>query len=283
MQEGFHQASSKLKLKRRKRDVIDVHGGRIFRPTGRKDRHSKVCTTRGPRDRRVRLSPNTAIQFYDVQDRLGYDRPSKALDWLMKEAKSAIDALDLSDNHNAENIMQSGEHQSEEGFQDPCLRETFCHQMHPDGSFSTSESGIQCREGWKDSPIYPDDHFNSKSRTQGQSLGRYTQPLPDDSIIMSCYRQGLFSTSTPSHLDTELEMAGFPRLFTWNYNNVNSGTSSPVLGQNQFFSQREPLQSSICPPMNHALLGAQFSSIGFFGDEISKFTASPSEVEEKEK
>ncbi|RRT49973.1 hypothetical protein B296_00026640 [Ensete ventricosum] len=57
------------------------------------DRHSKVCTAKGPRDRRVRLSAHTAIQFYDVQDRLGYDRPSKAVDWLMKNAKAAIDEL----------------------------------------------------------------------------------------------------------------------------------------------------------------------------------------------
>lgn len=65
-----------------------------MRSTGRKDRHSKVCTARGPRDRRVRLSAHTAIQFYDVQDRLGYDRPSKAVDWLIKNAKDAIDNLD---------------------------------------------------------------------------------------------------------------------------------------------------------------------------------------------
>ncbi|GMJ10144.1 TEOSINTE BRANCHED 1, cycloidea and PCF transcription factor 3 [Hibiscus trionum] len=44
-------------------------------------------------DRRVRLSAHTAIQFYDVQDRLGYDRPSKAVDWLIKKAKPAIDEL----------------------------------------------------------------------------------------------------------------------------------------------------------------------------------------------
>lgn len=79
------------KGKRRKNDTL---GGRIMRSTGTKDRHSKVCTARGPRDRRLRLSPKTAISFYDVQERLGYDRPSKAIDWLMKEAKSAIDALD---------------------------------------------------------------------------------------------------------------------------------------------------------------------------------------------
>ncbi|KAJ4729694.1 transcription factor TCP4-like [Melia azedarach] len=74
-------------------EIVQVQGGHIVRSTGRKDRHSKVYTSKGPRDRRVRLSAHTAIQFYDVQDRLGYDRPSKAVDWLIKKAKSAIDKL----------------------------------------------------------------------------------------------------------------------------------------------------------------------------------------------
>ncbi|GMH25562.1 hypothetical protein Nepgr_027405 [Nepenthes gracilis] len=73
--------------------IVEVQGGHIVRSTGRKDRHSKVCTAKGPRDRRVRLSAHTAIQFYDVQDRLGYDRPSKAVDWLINKAKAAIDGL----------------------------------------------------------------------------------------------------------------------------------------------------------------------------------------------
>eukprot|EP00267_Zea_mays_P053472 XP_020406602.1 transcription factor PCF7 [Zea mays] len=68
--------------------------GRIVRSAaGRKDRHSKVCTARGLRDRRVRLAAHTAIRFYDVQDRLGYDRPSKAVDWLIRNAKAAIDEI----------------------------------------------------------------------------------------------------------------------------------------------------------------------------------------------
>ncbi|KAK4439138.1 Transcription factor TCP4 [Sesamum alatum] len=74
-------------------EIVEVQGGHIVRSTGRKDRHSKVCTAKGPRDRRVRLAAHTAIQFYDVQDRLGYDRPSKAVDWLIKKAKAAIDEL----------------------------------------------------------------------------------------------------------------------------------------------------------------------------------------------
>jgi hypothetical protein len=68
--------------------------GRIVRFTaGRKDQHRKVCTACGLRDRRVRLAAHTAIRFYDVYDRLGYDRPSKAVNWLIRNAKVVIDEL----------------------------------------------------------------------------------------------------------------------------------------------------------------------------------------------
>ncbi|KAM6551233.1 hypothetical protein CsatB_001041 [Cannabis sativa] len=73
---------------------LQGHGGHVSRPIERKERHNKVSTSRGPRDRRVRLSAYTAIQFYDVQDRLGYDRPSKAVDWLIEKAKAAIASLE---------------------------------------------------------------------------------------------------------------------------------------------------------------------------------------------
>ncbi|RWW72695.1 hypothetical protein BHE74_00019493 [Ensete ventricosum] len=66
---------------------------RVSRASGGKDRHSKVYTARGLRDRRVRLSVSTAIQFYDLQDRLGYDQPSKAIEWLIKAAAAAINEL----------------------------------------------------------------------------------------------------------------------------------------------------------------------------------------------
>ncbi|KAG4124498.1 hypothetical protein ERO13_D10G043432v2 [Gossypium hirsutum] len=66
---------------------------RVSRASGGKDRHSKVWTSKGLRDRRVRLSVTTAIQFYDLQDRLGYDQPSKAVEWLIKAASDAIAEL----------------------------------------------------------------------------------------------------------------------------------------------------------------------------------------------
>ena len=67
--------------------------GRVSRVFGGKDRHSKVYTAKGIRDRRVRLSVATAVQFYALQDRLGYDQPSKAVEWLIKAAAAAIDKL----------------------------------------------------------------------------------------------------------------------------------------------------------------------------------------------
>ncbi|KAF5725412.1 Plastid transcription factor 1 putative isoform 1 [Tripterygium wilfordii] len=66
---------------------------RIVRVLGGKDRHSKVRTIRGLRDRRIRLSIPTAIQLYDLQDRLGLNQPSKVVDWLLNAAKDGIDEL----------------------------------------------------------------------------------------------------------------------------------------------------------------------------------------------
>ncbi|KAL4345131.1 hypothetical protein HN51_063109 [Arachis hypogaea] len=66
---------------------------RVSRSLGGKDRHSKVCTIRGLRDRRIRLSVPTAIQLYDLQDRLGLGQPSKVIDWLLQATKLDIDKL----------------------------------------------------------------------------------------------------------------------------------------------------------------------------------------------
>ncbi|XP_042448248.1 transcription factor TCP13-like [Zingiber officinale] len=66
---------------------------RVTRAFGGKDRHSKVRTIRGLRDRRVRLSMPTAIQLYDLQDKLGFNQPSKVVDWLINAAQHEIDKL----------------------------------------------------------------------------------------------------------------------------------------------------------------------------------------------
>ncbi|CAH2065880.1 unnamed protein product, partial [Thlaspi arvense] len=59
----------------------------------KKDRHSKIHTAQGLRDRRVRLSIGVARQFFDLQDMLGFDKASKTLDWLLKKSRKAINEL----------------------------------------------------------------------------------------------------------------------------------------------------------------------------------------------
>ncbi|KAJ9163391.1 hypothetical protein P3X46_023063 [Hevea brasiliensis] len=61
--------------------------------TGKKDRHSKIHTAQGPRDRRMRLSLQIARKFFDLQDMLGFDKASKTIDWLFTKSKAAIKEL----------------------------------------------------------------------------------------------------------------------------------------------------------------------------------------------
>ncbi|KAL0442686.1 UNVERIFIED_CONTAM: Transcription factor TCP4 [Sesamum latifolium] len=285
--QGFNLASANLKAKRRKAaEIIEVHGGRILRSAGRKDRHSKVCTARGTRDRRVRLSPRTAIQFYDVQDRLGYDRPSKAIDWLMKEAKTAIEALDheppplaVDENFRAANVTEI--HSSSKGKLQQMLQES--------GRFLSSESGmIQNLEDGN--PIssfglftnvdaclsstefqaYTNDCFNSSiSRTEA----------PEDSILYSSYQEGLLSAPLTTPLDifeTNLEMAKMQKILTGGGEDYSSIKSPPDhfpasqdLGHSLMFSQREPLQSS---SRNSSPISTQLPGISFSHEELPIFT-----------
>ncbi|KAJ9564193.1 hypothetical protein OSB04_000159 [Centaurea solstitialis] len=59
----------------------------------KKDRHSKIFTAQGPRDRRVRLSIDISRKFFGLQDLLGFDKASKTLDWLFTKSKTAIKDL----------------------------------------------------------------------------------------------------------------------------------------------------------------------------------------------
>nr|QFR35735.1 teosinte branched 1 [Garnotia stricta var. longiseta] len=59
----------------------------------RTDRHSKIRTAQGVRDRRMRLSVGVAREFFALQDRLGFDKASKTVNWLLTQSKPAIDCL----------------------------------------------------------------------------------------------------------------------------------------------------------------------------------------------
>ncbi|KAJ0818573.1 putative transcription factor TCP family [Helianthus annuus] len=61
--------------------------------SSKKDRHSKIDTARGPRDRRMRLSVDVAKRFFKLQDMLGFDKPSNTIEWLLTKSKHAIQDL----------------------------------------------------------------------------------------------------------------------------------------------------------------------------------------------
>ncbi|KAK1407424.1 hypothetical protein QVD17_39040 [Tagetes erecta] len=60
-----------------------------------KDRHSKINTAQGPRDRRMRLSLDVSKKFFKLQDMLGFDKASKTVEWLLMKSKSNIQELVL--------------------------------------------------------------------------------------------------------------------------------------------------------------------------------------------
>ncbi|XP_029128870.1 transcription factor DICHOTOMA isoform X2 [Cajanus cajan] len=64
----------------------------------KKDRHSKIHTSQGLRDRRVRLSSEIARKFFDLQDMLEFDKPSNTLEWLFTKSENAIKELAQSKN-----------------------------------------------------------------------------------------------------------------------------------------------------------------------------------------
>ncbi|XWS50693.1 hypothetical protein CRYUN_Cryun12cG0108400 [Craigia yunnanensis] len=66
------------------------------RSSSKRDRHSKINTANGTRDRRMRLSLDVAREFFGLQDMLGYDKASRTVEWLLIQAKPEIKKLDRS-------------------------------------------------------------------------------------------------------------------------------------------------------------------------------------------
>ncbi|KAI4344049.1 hypothetical protein L6164_011323 [Bauhinia variegata] len=65
----------------------------------KRDRHSKIKTARGLRDRRMRLSLEVARNFFGLQDMLGFDKASKTVEWLLNQAKDDIKHLATDQNN----------------------------------------------------------------------------------------------------------------------------------------------------------------------------------------
>eukprot|EP01018_Ginkgo_biloba_P038891 Gb_36354 [translate_table: standard] len=89
----YNGALGRMKGKLNSWNLKKAYGNGISCLSESKDRHSKVVTSRGPRDRRMRLSIETAMKVFSLQDRLGFDQPSQAIEWLIQKSNYAISEL----------------------------------------------------------------------------------------------------------------------------------------------------------------------------------------------
>ncbi|WMV22223.1 hypothetical protein MTR67_015608 [Solanum verrucosum] len=86
--ESTSTTTSTIRRKNNKRVTTGAGVG-----SSNKDRHSKINTAHGPRDRRMRLSLEIARKFFNLQDLLGFDKASKTVEWLLTKSKSAVNDL----------------------------------------------------------------------------------------------------------------------------------------------------------------------------------------------
>ncbi|KVH98432.1 transcription factor TCP12-like [Cynara cardunculus var. scolymus] len=72
---------------------VEPENSSLRKRASKRDRHSKIYTARGPRDRRMRLSLDVAKKLFGLQDLLEFDKASKTVDWLLTKSKAAIQEL----------------------------------------------------------------------------------------------------------------------------------------------------------------------------------------------
>ncbi|XP_034698366.1 transcription factor TCP4-like [Vitis riparia] len=253
---SLEHASSELRLKKGA-ERVQVRRGHIARSIGKKDRHSK--------------------------DRLGYDRPSKAVDWLMEKAKTAIDALaELPTQCPLSTSVVASAQQREQNLnhlQHPhlCVEqlETILdlNQQHlnenpiySSGLFHIPVSTAFSAVHFQNSPAYPNLGAISHTQYPYLSIQSFQDPTlgRHHSTTISSADQAIYSASSPLVFDAASnhwphsdppEMSQPQKMIDWNSDTGNGiqglvfdslplPLQEPALSQNQLFSEREPLQST---------------------------------------
>ncbi|KAJ8538475.1 hypothetical protein K7X08_027696 [Anisodus acutangulus] len=212
---------------------------RVSRASGGKDRHSKVLTSKGLRDRRVRLSVNTAIQFYDLQDRLGCDQPSKVVEWLLKAAAPSIaelppleafpDTLQLSNEKRSSVGTEPGFHSADVEMDDDL---TYNQQQQPCSnsetskgsglSLSRSDSRVKARERARERATEKEKEKENKS-----SVVARHQDMHPSSSFTELLTGGMSNNNNNTSPNGSIHQ-NTPR--QWSTNPLEYFTSSGLLG-----------------------------------------------------
>ncbi|KAJ8762008.1 hypothetical protein K2173_006610 [Erythroxylum novogranatense] len=229
---------------------------RVSRASGGKDRHSKVWTSKGLRDRRVRLSVTTAIQFYDLQDRLGYDQPSKAVEWLIKAAADSIAELpslngsfpdtpkQLSDEKRNSEGTEQGFDSADVELDDPSFNQN--QNQHLSLSKSACSSNSETSKGSGLSLSRSDMKVNRvKARERARERAAKEKEKENDSRIGVGHHQNLNPISQNSTF-TELLTAGISSVSN-NSNNTTTNNSPSASEANLFHKAAEARQWPLTP------------------------------------
>jgi len=207
---------------------------RLSRLTGGKDRHSKVRTAKGLRDRRVRLSGPTAIQLYDLQDRLCLEQPSMAVDWLIKAAKSAIYELTVQDaemaSASAGNLALTSSN---------CSSVEYCVGSPRESATAAAASGLTAfRVGLSSPKAQGTDSHNaisgkaiSTTNLKESDLARSSSSTSDGSIKGSAEHTSNCSMSKPAASRREARLKARERARRKSASAQNSVGSPPAIQQ----------------------------------------------------
>lgn len=90
-----HHHHQSLMMEQQQQHQRKLRSGCSSSSSSKRDRHSKINTLRGPRDRRMRLSLPVAREFFGLQDILGVDKASKTVEWLLFQSRHAIKKLSM--------------------------------------------------------------------------------------------------------------------------------------------------------------------------------------------
>ncbi|CAH1439564.1 unnamed protein product [Lactuca virosa] len=132
------------------------------RSAGKKDRHSKIHTAQGLRDRRMRLSLHIARKFFGLQDMLGFDKASKTIEWLFSKSKKAIE--EVTEGFQSQNTTQSVSNENNERCQSPvsdCIVDSDIDYNNP---FSNKGKQLRLQDDM--------DSWNSRKPTESDVLAR---------------------------------------------------------------------------------------------------------------
>ncbi|KAL3636512.1 hypothetical protein CASFOL_018811 [Castilleja foliolosa] len=178
--------------------------------TAKRDRHSKINTSQGPRDRRVRLSIGVARKFFDLQEMLGFDKPSKTLDWLLIKSKSAI-----------KHLVNSKQQQ-----QQPGCSLSECEEINNNNNnIENNEINKSLRKKGKSKKAYKDVHQQAAKESRVKARARARERTREKMCIKQQMCINEYDQMGPGpgliqYMNNQLEVC---RISASGYNNSNNG------------------------------------------------------------